>query len=218
VRGAALGQLMITLGVGLLLHEAANKAHSLTGGVDGLSDINMWRVLGVFRFDLAGKTAYIYCLVVAFAAFLLVRRILSSPFGLSLRAIREGAARMSALGVSVGRRQVAAFTLAAALAGVAGGLLAQTTQFVALEVLSFDRSAAVLIILVLGGAGRIYGAFVGAGLFMLVQDYLSRRDPVYWQVWIGGLLVVVVLFSRGGVLGLAETLRDRLRERQRRPQ
>jgi branched-chain amino acid transport system permease protein len=111
----------------------------------------------------------------------------------------------------VARRLVAGFTLAAALAGVAGGLLAETTQFVALDVLSFPRSAAVLIMLVLGGAGRMYGAFIGAGLFMLMQDYLARRDVMYWQLWIGLLLVAVVLFGRGGVLGLAEALRDRLR-------
>jgi branched-chain amino acid transport system permease protein len=216
VRGAALGQLMITLGVGLLLHEAANKAHDLTGGVDGLSDIHLWRLFGIFDFDLAGRTAYLYALVVTFAAFLLVRRILSSPFGLSLRAIREGIARMPALGAPVNRRLVAAFTLAAALAGLAGGLLAQTNQFVAIEVLSLDRSAAVLIVLVLGGAGRMYGAFIGAGLFTLVQDFLARKDPVYWQLWIGGLLVAVVLFGRGGILGLAETLVDRLGERDDR--
>lgn len=211
VRGAALTQLMITLGVGLLLFEAANRASELTGGVDGLSDIAMWRLLGLFRFDLAGRVAYVYSLTVALVGFLVVRRVLCSPFGLSLRAIREGAVRMPALGVPVGRRLVAAFTLAAAIAGVAGGLLSQTTQFVGLDVLSFPRSAAVLIMLVLGGAGRLYGAFIGAALFMLMQDYLARLDAMYWQLWIGVLLVAVVLFGRGGVLGLAETARDRLR-------
>ena len=211
VRGAALTQLMITLGVGLLLFEAANRASDLTGGVDGLSDVAMWRVLGLFRFDLAGKVAYVYSLAVALVAFLVVRRVLCSPFGLSLRAIHQRSVRMPALGAPVGRRLVAAFTLSAALAGIAGGLLSQTTQFVGLDVLSFPRSAAVLIMLVLGGAGRLYGAFIGAGLFMLMQDYLARLDAVYWQLWIGVLLVAVVLFGRGGVLGLAEIARDRLR-------
>jgi len=216
VRGAQLVQLVITLGVAQMLKEAANKAGALTGGVDGLSDVTMWRVLGMFGFDLAGKTAYVYCGAVALLVFLLVRRVVSSPFGLSLRAIHEGAARMPALGAPVRRRLIAAFTLSAALAGIAGGLLAQTTQFVALEVLDLSRSASVLIMLVLGGAGRIYGAFVGAGLFMLMQDFLARRDPVYWQLWIGGLLVLVVLIGRGGVLGLAETWRDRLAQRRSR--
>ncbi len=120
VRGSALAQLMITLGVGLLLWEAANKATRWTGGTDGLSDMTVGALLGVFPFDLAGRTGYVYSLVVAFGAFVLVRRVVSSPFGLSLRAIREGAARMPALGAPVGRRLVAAFTLGAALAGIAG--------------------------------------------------------------------------------------------------
>lgn len=216
VHGPQLGQLMITLGVGLLLGEVANKESRWTGGVDGMSDIPMSPLLGHFRFDIAGHTGYVYSLVIAFAAFLLVRRVVSSPFGLSLRAIREGAARMPALGAPVGRRLVAAFTVSAALAGVAGALLTQTTQFVGLEVLSFERSASVMIMLVLGGTGRIYGAFVGAGLFMLMRDYLARLDPLYWEFWIGVLLVAVVLIGRGGLLGIAETLRDRRAQRAER--
>jgi branched-chain amino acid transport system permease protein len=209
VRGSPLAQLMITLGVALLLLEAANKAARWTGGTDGLSDMVVGQLLGVFRFDLAGRTGYVYSLIIAFGAFVLVRRVMSSPFGLSLRAIREGAARMHALGAPVGRRLVAAFTLGAALAGIAGALLTQTTQAVALGVLDLERSASVLIMLVLGGAGRLYGAFIGAGLFMLMQDYLARRDPVYWQLWIGCLLVAVVLIGRGGILGIADALRAR---------
>jgi branched-chain amino acid transport system permease protein len=216
VRGSALAQLMITLGVDLLLREVANKAARWTGGTDGLSDMTVGKLLGVFRFDLAGRTGYVYSLVVAFGAFVLVRRVVSSPFGLSLRAIREGAARMPALGAPVGRRLVAAFTFGAALAGIAGALLAQTTQAVALEVFGTERSASVLIMLVLGGTGRLYGAFVGAGLFMLMQDYLSRQDPTYWQLWIGCLLVAVVLLGRGGILGIAEALRARWARRRAR--
>jgi branched-chain amino acid transport system permease protein len=214
VRGRELSQLMITLGVGLVLYEAANKAAALTGGVDGLSDVAMWRLAGVLRFDLAGRTAYWYCAVVALGGFVLAKRLVSSPFGLSLRAIRENGRRMPALGAPVGRRLVAVFTVAAALAGVAGGLLAQTTQFVGLEVLGFQRSAAVLIMLALGGTGRLYGAFVGAALYMVLQDLLARQDPVYWQFWIGLLLVVVVLLGRGGVLGGVDAVRARLGRRR----
>ena len=216
VRGSALAQLMITLGVDLLLREAANKAARWTGGTDGLSDLPVGDVLGVFHFDLAGRTGYVYSLAVAFAAFVLVRRVVSSPFGLSLRAIREGAARMPALGAPVGRRLVAAFTFGAALAGIAGALLTQISQGVALEVFGTERSASVLIMLVLGGTGRLYGAFLGAGLFMLMQDYLARRDPMYWQLWIGCLLVAVVLLGRGGILGIAEALRARWAGRRAR--
>ena len=217
VRAPQLGQLMITLGVGLVLGELANKESRYTGGVDGMPDVPMSPLFGKFRFDIAGHTGYLYSLAVAFVAFVLVRRVVSSPFGLSLRAIREGAARMPALGAPVGRRLVAAFTLAAALAGVAGALLTQTTQFVGLEVLSFERSASVMIMLVLGGTGRLYGAFLGAGLFMLMRDYLARLDPLYWEFWIGVLLVAVVLVGRGGILGIAETLRARRAQRAARP-
>ena len=214
VRGRPLAQLMITLGVGLLLVEAANKAASITGGVDGLSDVEMWKLLGAFRFDLAGNTAYLYSLVVAFGGFVLVKRLVASPFGLSLRAIREGARRMPALGAPVGRRLAAAFTIGAGLAGIAGGLLAQTTQFVGLDTLDFPRSASIMIVLSLGGTGRLYGAFAGAGLFMLMQDFLARRNPVYWQFWIGLLLVVVVLFGRGGVLAAGDAVRERFARRR----
>jgi branched-chain amino acid transport system permease protein len=213
VRGRDLTRLMVTLGIGLLLFEAANKASAVTGGVDGLTGVTMGKLLGVFAFDLAGRTAYVYSLVVLLVAFILLRRIVSSPFGLSLRAVRENAARVPALGASVRARLVAAYTVGAALAGVAGALLAQTTQFVGLDVFGFPRSAELVVMLVLGGTGRLYGAIIGTALFMIVQDWLSGLDPVYWQFWIGLLLVLIVLFARGGVMGLWDALRARVRFR-----
>lgn len=210
VKGRDLTRLMVTLGIGLLLFEAANKAAFITGGVDGLLGVEMWRLLGIFHFDLEGRTAYWYSLTVVFLLFLLARRIVHSPFGLSLRAIREGGARMPAIGAPVRRRLIAVYTLSAALAGIAGGLLAQTTQFVGLDVLSFQRSAALLIMLVLGGTGRLYGGLVGAAVYMLAQDYLAGINPAYWEFWIGLLLVLVVLFARGGILGGCELLYRRL--------
>jgi len=214
VRGRHLGRLMVTLGIGLLLYEAANRASSITGGVDGLSGVAMGKLLGLFELDLEGKTAYLYSLGVLFALFLFARRLVSSPFGLGLRAIRDGEARMPALGVPVRARLVAIFTIAAGVAGVAGALLAQTTQLVGIEVLGFPRSAEVLVILVLGGAGRLYGGLVGASLFMLAQDLLAGVDPVYWQLWVGLLLIAVVLFARGGLMGGAVWLRARLAARR----
>src|SRR6185436_12965067 len=181
------------------------------GGVDGLSGITMWKLLGFFPFDLGGKGAYLYVLAVLFLLFVLLRRLVNSPFGLSLRGLREGGRRMPAIGAPVRSRQVLVFTIAAGVAGMAGALLAQTTQFVGLEVLGFPRSAELLIMLVLGGAGRLYGALIGAALFMVAQEILSGLNPVYWQFWIGLLLVVVVLFARGGVLGAAQALFARLR-------
>ena len=215
VRGEDLARLMVTLGIGLLLYEAANRAAWITGGVDGLSGVTMGKLLGLFSFDLEGNTAYAYSLAVLFAVFVLARRLVASPFGLSLRGIRENRTRMPAIGVPVRRRLVAAFTLGAALAGVAGALLAQTTQFVGLDTLGFNRSAEVLIMLVLGGAGRLYGALVGTAVFMLAQDYLAGINPLYWQFWLGLLLVAFVFLARGGILGAADALRGRVLGRWR---
>jgi branched-chain amino acid transport system permease protein len=206
VRGQDLTRLMVTLGVGLMLFEVANKAASITGGVDGLSGIEMGKLLGYFAFDLNGHVAYWYCLLVLFAIFLLVRRLVHSPFGLSLTGVREQARRMPAIGADVRMKLVLALTLGAAIAGIAGALLAQTTQFVGMDALGFPRSAELLIMLVLGGTGRLYGGLVGAAIFMLMQDYLSGLNPVYWQFWIGLLLVAVVICARGGVLGALQSL------------
>jgi branched-chain amino acid transport system permease protein len=209
VRGGDLTRLMVTLGIALMLWEAANKASSITGGVDGLGGVTIGKILGVWGFDIGGRTAYVYALVVVFGVFVLLRRLVNSPFGLSLRGIREGGRRMPAIGAPVARRLRAVFTVAAAVAGLAGALLAQATQFVGIDTLGFPRSAELLIMLVLGGAGRLYGGLVGAAIFMIAQDYLSGIDPVYWQFWLGFFLVVIVLFAHGGILGGLEAARKR---------
>jgi len=216
VRGQDLTRLMVTLGIGLMLFEAANKAAFITGGVDGLSGMVVGKLLGVFEFDLYGKTAYVYSLVVLLILFVALRRLVNSPFGLSLKGIREGGRRMPAIGADVNRRLSAIFTVGAAVAGVAGALLAQTTQFVGLDSLGFPRSAELLIILVLGGTGRLYGALIGAIVFMAAQDYIAGLNPAYWQFWIGLLLIVIVLFARGGILGGLERLAAPLLHRNRK--
>ena len=215
VRGSDLTRLMVTLGIGLMLWEAANKAHSITGGVDGLSGVTISPILGLWRFDIGGRTAFIYAFLVVFIVFVLVRRLVNSPFGLSLRGIREGRRRMPAIGAPVARRLRVVFTLSATVAGIAGALLAQTTQFVGIDTLGFPRSADLLVMLVLGGAGRLYGGLVGAAIFMIAQDWLSGIDSVYWQFWIGFFLVAIVLFARGGILGGADALRARWRVHKR---
>ena len=210
VRGRDLTQLMVTMGIGLVLFEAANKAAFVTGGVDGLSGMAMGKVLGLFDFDLEGRVAYLYSLAVLLLVFVVLRRMVHSPFGLGLRGLHHGPRRMPAIGASVYRRQIAIFTVGAGVAGIAGALLAQTTQFVGLDSLSFHRSAELLIMLVLGGAGRLYGGLVGAAVFMVAQNFLADLNPVYWQFWLGLLLVLVVMFARGGVLGGLAALRRRL--------
>jgi len=193
--------IMITLGLGLLAFEATNRAHWLTGGSDGLQGMSMWPVLGLFRFDLYGYTAYTYSLVVLFVVFLGARRLLNSPFGLALRGIRENWVRMPAIGADSRAHIRKAFTIAAAIAGLAGALLAQTTENVSLESISFQRSADVLVMLVLGGAGRLYGGLVGAVIFMVARDQFSGIAPQYWYFWIGVLLVTVVMVLPNGILG-----------------
>lgn len=210
VRGHDLTRLLVTLGICLMLFEVANKAAFLTGGVDGLSGVVMWKLLGLFEFDLYGKTAFFYSLGVLFVLFVVLRRLVASPFGLGLIGIREGALRMPAIGANVQRRLVVIYTISAGVAGIAGALLAQTTQFVGLESLSFNRSAELLIILVLGGTGRLYGGLIGAFVFMLAQDRIAGIDPTYWGFWIGLLLVVIVMFGRGGILGGLDKIRERL--------
>ena len=206
LRGSDLTRLMVTLGVAMMLYEAANKAAWLTGGADGLQGIEIWPILGLWRFDLYGRTAFLYALGVLFVLFLVARRVTRSPFGLSLQGIRENARRMPAIGTPVNARLVAIYTVSAAYAGVAGALLAQTTQFVSLDVLGFDRSAEVLLVLVLGGAGTLYGALLGAVIFASMHDVLSELTPHYWEFWMGVTFVALVLLARGGVMGLLRRL------------
>ena len=196
LRGSDLTRLMVTLGVALVLREIANRYSDLTGGADGLQGIMMAPLLGKFKFDLYGHTGYVYSLVVLFVLFVIARRIVNSPFGLSLRSIKGNALRASAVGVPINRRLVAVYTVAAFYAGVAGALLTQTTAFASLDVFAFDRSADLLLVLIIGGAGYLYGGLIGAVVFKLMQDWLANLTPQYWQFWLGLVLVVIVLVGR----------------------
>jgi branched-chain amino acid transport system permease protein len=206
LRSTGLALLMQTLVVAALLGEAANKASAITGGDDGLQGMQVWPVFGHFEFGLYGRTAFFYCLAVLFLCWLAVRRIVHSAFGRSLTGIRENVGRMHAIGAPVAARRLTAYTISAALAGISGGLVAQTTGFVGLDSLNLERSGTVLIMLIIGGVGRLYGAFIGVPLYMIAQDRFSSIEPVYWYFWIGLLMVVLVTFARGGVLGLVERL------------
>lgn len=201
-----LTQLMLTLAISALCLEVANKATFITGGADGLSGMEISPIFGVFKFDLFGKTAYLYCLLVLFVAWVVIRRLIYSPFGVSLMGIKENSARMDAIGAPVYKKLMTAYTLSALIAGIAGSLLAQTNQFVGLNVLGFEPSGELLVMLILGGVGRLYGAFLGPLVFLLAQDYLAKQFPEYWYFGIGLLLVIVVLFARGGVLGIVDKL------------
>ena len=215
LKGRDLSRLMVTLGVALILREIANSWSSLTGGADGLQGIAMKPVLGVFEFDIFGRTSYLYSLSVLFVLFVIARRIVHSPFGLSLRAIRDNRLRASASGASPAWRLSAIYTIAAAYAGAAGALIAQTTQFVSLDVLDFHRSADLMLVLIIGGVGYLYGGIIGAIAFKFLQDWIAIFTPEYWMFWIGLFLVLFVLGGReiihGGVKALVARLPKQMR-------
>jgi len=196
LRGSDLTRLMVTLGVSLMLGELANRYSNITGGADGLQGVEIEPVLGRFRFDLFGHNGYIYCLIVLFICFVIARRIVYSPFGLSLRSIKGNTLRAAAIGVPVRWRLVAIYTVSAGFAGIAGALLTQTTAFCSLDVFSLERSADLLLVLIIGGTGYLYGGLIGAVIYKFLQDWIANLTPQYWQFWIGLVLVVIVLIGR----------------------
>jgi len=199
LRGSDLTRLMVTLGVASILYELANKLDWLTGGADGLQGVVMGPLhtpFGAFEFDLGGRTAYAYTLFVLIVCLAVGRRLVHSPFGHSLQALRDNRLRAASIGLSVNARLVAVYTVAAAIAGAAGALLAQTSGFSSLDVFDFHRSAEVLLVLVIGGSGYLYGGIFGAIVFKLLHDVVSAWTPQYWNFWLGLFLVVLVLVGR----------------------
>ncbi len=215
LRTQGLTLLMLTLCTMAPLQEGANMAHDYTGGFDGLPSLDIAPVFGLFEFNpLYPDTQYLYTLAILFICFVFVRTLIYSPFGQSLTGIRENLLRMHAIGAPVRRRLVICYTISAALAGIAGGLWAQTNAYVNLSALDLDRAATVLIILILGGYGRLYGAFVGAAAYRVLEHFLARIYPTAWQLGLGLLLVVVAIYARNGILGLTEALWRRYRPRR----
>jgi branched-chain amino acid transport system permease protein len=210
LRTHGLTLLMLTLCTMALLEQAANMFSGLTGGFDGMPGLSFKPILGLFEFDvLYFRSQYLYVLAVLFLCFVLVRLLVYSPFGRSLTGIRENLLRMHAVGAPVRARQVLAYAISAALAGVAGAVFVQATGYVNLAVLGLERAAGVLIILILGGYGRLYGAFVGAIVYMVLEHTLSKAYPTAWQLGLGLTLMLVALYARNGILGLGEALRRR---------
>jgi branched-chain amino acid transport system permease protein len=149
-------------------------------------------------------------LVVSFA---ILRRLMRSPFGLTCVGIREDRTRMASLGCEVTRQLAIVYAIGGAFAGVAGALSAQVTQVVGLSSLGFAHSAEVLVMLVLGGVGRLWGAIAGTAVFMLVHHVAAAADPLRWMFVIGAMLLVVVLVFPGGITGGIASLWTRWRAR-----
>lgn len=196
IRGVDLTRLMVTLGIALLLEALAERFSNITGGTDGLQGIEMQPIFGEIPFDMFGKAGFFYSLAVLFVLFLFARRVVHSPFGLSLRAIKNNPLRAAAIGIPVNRRLIAIYTLAAFYAGIAGALFTQTTAIASLDVFAFERSADLMLVLVIGGTGYLYGGLIGAVVFRMLQELFSTITPQYWQFWIGLVLVVIVLVGR----------------------
>jgi branched-chain amino acid transport system permease protein len=218
LRGSDLTRLMVTLGVALVCYELANKFGEITGGADGLQGVTMAPILGIWRFDMFGFHGYVYTLAWLFVLFILARRVVNSPFGLSLKAIKGNALRSAAVGIAVNWRLVAIYSLSAGYAGIAGGLLAQTQAFASLSMLSIDRSADALLILIIGGTGYLYGGLVGALIYRFLQDYLSDLTARYWQFWIGLLLVAIVIVGRERIGGWTHSVQRFFARLHRRPE
>ena len=206
LRTQGLTQIMLTLAIAAVLAEAANKASRWTGGTDGLSGIQVAPIFGRFDWDLYGQTGYLYALAGLVLAWALVRRLIHSPFGTALTGIRDNAGRMRAIGAPVYGRLIAVYALSAALAGAAGAMLGQINQLVGPNVLGFEASGEVLIMLILGGIGRLYGALVGPAVFLLLQDQLAKQFPEYWYLGLGLGLILVVYAAPDGLVGLATRL------------
>ena len=200
LRGSDLTRLMVTLGVSLVLYELANKLDWLTGGADGLQGVNMGPIAGRFEFDLFGQVAAWYSIIVLLICFAVARCLVRSPLGATVMAVRDNRLRAQAVGIPVGSRLVFVYTLAAAMAGAAGALLAQTTGFASLDVFSIERSADVVLMLVIGGVGWLYGGIFGAIVFKLLHDVISNITPQYWTFWLGLFLVVLMLVGRERLL------------------
>ncbi len=195
MRGTDLTRLMVTMGVAMILMELANKL-DITGGADGLQGVIMGPLLGRFEFDLQGQTAAWYSIGVLLVLFVLARRLVHSPLGGTLKALRDNRLRAMAIGIPVTSRLAVIYTIAAGVAGAAGGLMAQTSSFASVDLFAFDRSADLMLLVVIGGTGWLYGGVAGAIVFKVMQDWISSITPQYWTFWIGLFLVVLMLVGR----------------------
>lgn len=207
LRSHGITLVMLTLAVATLLLELANSWPSVTGGADGLYGFQIAPLLGRFSFDLRGYTAYVYSAIVMALVFVACKVVVNSPFGLTIRGIRENPVRMRLVGVPVTRYLVLMYGISGLLAGAAGGLSAQVTQLVGLDAFSFVLSGNVLIMLILGGTGSLYGAILGATAFVVLADRAAAVSPFHWLFALGIALILTVRYAPDGLVGLLASSR-----------
>ena len=201
LRSHGLPQLVLSIAIVQLLHEAANKASSVTGGSDGLSGMIPAPLFGVFEFDLWGRAAYLFGLALLILVFAALRFVVRSPFGMICRGLKEDPLRISALGIRAFPVLLKMFAISGAVAGTGGALAAIATQVVGLDSVSFEISANALVMLVLGGIGHLHGALIGTVIFMALEHVVAAINPFHWMTLVGGVLIAIVLFAPRGLSG-----------------
>jgi branched-chain amino acid transport system permease protein len=211
IRRSGIYLTMITLALGQLVYFVCLQA-PFTGGENGIQGVPRGTLLGVvsLRPDLS---MYYFVFAVLVAVFLAIRRIVSSPFGQVLKAIRENEPRAISLGYTVERYKLMVFVLSAALAGLGGALKALVLGFATLTDVMQGNSGEVILMTLLGGAGTFLGPVVGSGVVVTLQDVLSDRVGSWVTVIIGGIFVVCVLAFRKGIVGEIQAFIDRRRAR-----
>lgn len=211
-RFRGLPQLVLSIAVGQLVAALANKLQWLTGGSDGLSGIAPGKVFGIFNFDMYSRTAFLFSLAILVVVFVALSRLVRSPFGLMCRGIKDDDLRARMIGVAVYPRLVVMYGVSGAVAGVGGALTAMSTGVVGLDSVSFERSAEVLVMLVLGGAGHLWGALAGALIFQIFEHIVAAANPFHWMTLVGLLLIGIVVFAPKGLIEPVLTLAHRLRK------
>ncbi len=191
--------IMITLAFAQMLYYLMVSL-KMYGGDDGLSLDGRFAV--GFGLDLSQQAPFYYLvLALAVTVFLVVQRLLNSRFGHALQAIRENEPRMAAIGFAVYRFKLLAFVLAGAMAGLAGALLAQLGGFVSPSMMQWSESGMLMVMVILGGVGHLYGGLVGAVVFLLLEEVLSSVT-IHWQFGLGAVLLAVVFLAPNGLLSL----------------
>jgi branched-chain amino acid transport system permease protein len=199
--------IMITLAFGQMAFFTASSLAPF-GGDDGLTIAARNTVAGFALLRNEGAFYYLvlFCLL---ATYLFCRALVGSRFGRVVRGAKENPVRVATLGFDVYRFQLATYVIAGALAGLAGFLLANATEFVSPAYMSWQRSGELIVMVLLGGLGSLDGAIIGAAAYLLTEEWLSGVTE-HWKVIFGPVLVLIVLFARGGLLGLAKALMRRL--------
>jgi branched-chain amino acid transport system permease protein len=195
--------IMITLAFGQMAFFVAQSLYAY-GGDDGLTLYERSTILGTRLFE--NKTAYYYVVLIALVGvYALTRAIVASRFGRVLRGARENATRVSIVGFDVMRVRLTAYVISGMLCGLAGFLFANHTEFVSPAYLSWQRSGELIFMVILGGMGTLHGAIVGALGFLLMEEWLAGLTE-HWKVIFGPLLILIVLFTRGGLVGLIDRI------------